>query len=96
MSAGDLSVRVEGNRVREINDLAEAFNSMAGSIAEADKQRRQLTADVAHELRTPLSIIKGRLEGIQDGVYATTPEQVKLLLDETALLERMIFIELSS
>jgi signal transduction histidine kinase len=90
MAEGDLSVRVAGNRVREINELAEAFNSMAGSIEAADGQRRQLTADVAHELRTPLSIIKGRLEGMQDGVYATTPEQIKLLLDETALLERLI------
>ncbi|MEO6458558.1 MAG: HAMP domain-containing sensor histidine kinase [Chloroflexia bacterium] len=90
MAAGDLSVRVAGNRVREINDLAEAFNSMAGSIAAADGQRRQLTADVAHELRTPLSIIKGRLEGMQDGVYAPSPGQITLLLNETALLERMI------
>lgn len=90
MAAGDLNVRVAGNRVREINDLAEAFNSMAGAISAADGQRRQLTADVAHELRTPLSIIKGRLEGIQDGVYPATPEQITLLLNETALLERMI------
>jgi two-component system OmpR family sensor kinase/two-component system sensor histidine kinase BaeS len=90
MAGGDLSVRVAGYGVREINDLAEAFNSMAGSIAEADGQRRQLTADVAHELRTPLSIIKGRLEGMQDGVYSATPDQIALLLDETALLERLI------
>jgi two-component system OmpR family sensor kinase/two-component system sensor histidine kinase BaeS len=90
MAAGDLSVRVSGFGVREINELAEAFNSMAGSIAHADSQRRQLTADVAHELRTPLSILKGRLEGMQDGVYAPTPDQIALLLNETALLERLI------
>ena len=90
MASGDLSVRVPGHGVREINDLSEAFNSMAHSVAEADRQRRQLTADVAHELRTPLSIIKGRLEGMQDGVYHPTPDQVALLLDETALLERLI------
>ena len=90
MAEGDLSVRVSGFGVREINELAEAFNSMAGSIAHADSRRRQLTADVAHELRTPLSILKGRLEGMQDGVYATTPDQIALLLNETALLERLI------
>ncbi len=90
MASGDLSVRVPGHGVREINDLSDAFNSMASSVAEADRQRRQLTADVAHELRTPLSIIKGRLEGMQDGVYRPTPDQVALLLDETALLERLI------
>jgi two-component system OmpR family sensor kinase/two-component system sensor histidine kinase BaeS len=90
MAEGDLSVRVSGFGVREINELAEAFNSMAGSIAYADSRRRQLTADVAHELRTPLSILKGRLEGMQDGVYAPTPDQIGLLLNETALLERLI------
>jgi len=90
MAEGDLSVRVAGFGVREINELAEAFNSMAGSIAQADSRRRQLTADVAHELRTPLSILKGRLEGMQDGVYAPTPDQIALLLNETALLERLI------
>jgi signal transduction histidine kinase len=90
MAGGDLSVRVPGHGVREINDLSDAFNSMAHSVAEADRHRRQLTADVAHELRTPLSIIKGRLEGMQDGVYHPTPDQVALLLDETALLERLI------
>lgn len=90
MAAGDMSVRVAGYRVREIDDLAQSFNAMADSLVLADQQRRQLTADVAHELRTPLSIIKGRLEGIQDGVYQPTPEQVSTLLGETALLERMI------
>ena len=63
---------------------------MTDSLAQADQQRRQLTADVAHELRTPLSIIRGRLEGMQDGVYAATPEQIDVLLDEAALLERLI------
>ncbi len=85
-----MSVRVASHRVREIDDLAQSFNAMADSLVLADQQRRQLTADVAHELRTPLSIIKGRLEGIQDGVYQPTPEQVSTLLGETALLERMI------
>src|SRR5439155_21571217 len=70
--------------------LARAFNAMAAALAQADQQRRQLTADVAHELRTPLSIIRGRLEGLQDGVYTATPDQIAALLDETALLERLI------
>jgi signal transduction histidine kinase len=90
MAAGDLSVRVGNCAVREINELSQAFNTMAASIAGADQQRRQLTADVAHELRTPLSIIRGRLEGLQDGVYDATPEQIAVLLDETAQLERLI------
>jgi two-component system OmpR family sensor kinase/two-component system sensor histidine kinase BaeS len=63
---------------------------MARSLTQADKQRKQMTADIAHELRTPLTIIKGRLEGMQDGVYSATPDQVEHLLNETALLERLI------
>src|SRR5437763_8537490 len=80
LAAGDLAVRVNGGPVREIDDLAQAFNVMAATLAQADQQRRQLTADVAHELRTPLSIIRGRLEGLQDGVYAATPDQIAALL----------------
>jgi signal transduction histidine kinase len=90
MARGDLTTRVEGSAVREIDELAGAFNTMASSLSDADRQRRQMTADVAHELRTPISIIRGRLEGIQDGVYSLTPEQVTTLLGETALLERLI------
>ncbi len=90
LAAGDLAVRVPDSAVREINGLAGAFNHMAAALGAADAQRRQLTADVAHELRTPLAIIRARLEGIQDGVYQAGPDQVTLLLDETALLERLI------
>ena len=90
MASGNLDVRVQNFGVREIDDLAEAFNTMASSLAAVDRQRRQLTADVAHELRTPLSIIRGRLEGLQDGVYSAGPEQLAALLEETALMERLI------
>src|SRR5919201_351118 len=90
MAEGDLSVRVGSSAVREIDELAGAFNTMAASLSDADRQRRQMTADVAHELRTPLAIIRGRLEGIQDGVYRATPEEIATLLNETALLERLI------
>jgi two-component system OmpR family sensor kinase/two-component system sensor histidine kinase BaeS len=90
MAGGDLNVRVESSAVREIDDLAGAFNTMATSLSDADRQRRQMTADVAHELRTPLAIIRGRLEGMQDGIYSPSPEQITTLLNETALLERLI------
>ncbi|MBC8075517.1 MAG: two-component sensor histidine kinase, partial [Chloroflexales bacterium] len=76
--------------IRELDMLAGSFNRMADALVAADKQRRQLTADVAHELRTPLTIIKGQLEGIQDGVYAPSPERVAGLLERTDLLERLI------
>lgn len=90
LALGRLDVQVPGASIKELNDLAEAFNRMAQALANADQQRKQMTADVAHELRTPLAIIKGRLEGLQDGVYHATPEQIARLLNETLLLERLI------
>jgi signal transduction histidine kinase len=90
LATGRLNVHVDGSRVRELDDLATSFNRMAATLADADEQRRQMTADIAHELRTPLSIIKGRLEGIQDGVYEATPEQIAKLVHETELLERLV------
>ncbi|MBX0327500.1 HAMP domain-containing protein [Oscillochloris sp. ZM17-4] len=90
LAAGDMTARVSPSALREVGELAVAFNRMAETLVEADQQRRQLTADVAHELRTPLSIIKGRLEGIQDGVYAPDGPQIDGLLGEVALLERLI------
>jgi signal transduction histidine kinase len=90
LAAGQLDVQASGARVRELDDLASAFNAMARALAQADRQRRQMTADIAHELRTPLTIIKGRLEGLQDEVYSATPDEIERLLGETALLERLI------
>ena len=90
LASGKLDVQVQPAPIREVNELTQAFNSMARSLAAADRQRRQMTADIAHELRTPLTIIKGRLEGMQDGVYEATPGELDRLLSETALLERLI------
>ncbi len=90
IACGDHSSRVQPANVRELAELADSFNRMAEALQRADQQRRQLTADIAHELRTPLSIIKGRLEGIQDGIYEADAEQIEALLSEVALLERLI------
>lgn len=90
LATGKLDVQVDRAPIREVDELTQAFNGMAQSLASADRQRRQMTADIAHELRTPLTIIKGRLEGLQDGIYSATPEELDRLLSETALLERLI------
>ena len=63
---------------------------MVEELERADQQRRNLTADVAHELRTPLHIIQGNLEGILDGVYEPTEEHIEATLDETRLLARLV------
>jgi len=87
---GDLSVRVPEEGRGEFRRLALSFNRMVSELERSDRLRRNLTADVAHELRTPLHIIQGNLEGIQDGVYQPDDEQINLLLDETRQLSRLV------
>ena len=87
---GDLSVRVPEVGPGEFGKLAQSFNRMVAELERSDQLRRNLTADVAHELRTPLHIIQGNLEGILDGVYEPDSEQMGLLLDETRQLARLV------
>ena len=90
VSEGDLSVRVPEHYPRQFGQLAKRFNHMVSELERAEQQRRNLTADIAHELRTPLHIIQGNLEGILDGVYEATPEHINNTLDETKLLARLV------
>lgn len=90
VAAGDLSVRVPVRHPGELGELASAFNQMAEDLARADELRRNLTADVAHELRTPLSVIRGKLEGVLDGVYPATPEHLEPILEEAELLTHLV------
>lgn len=87
---GDLSARVEEKTSDMFSDLFKRFNKMVGELERAAQQRRNLTADIAHELRTPLHIIQGNLEGVIDGVYQPTPEHINNTLDETRLLTRLV------
>jgi two-component system OmpR family sensor kinase/two-component system sensor histidine kinase BaeS len=90
VATGNLQVRVKERGSREFQRLATSFNRMTEELARTDQQRRNLTADVAHELRTPLHIIQGNLEGVLDGVYAPTPEHIEATLQETRTLARLV------
>lgn len=90
VAEGDLSARVQAVGPGEFGRLARSFNHMAEELERAEQQRRNLTADVAHELRTPLHIIQGNLEGILDGVYEPTAGHVQATLEETRLLARLV------
>jgi two-component system OmpR family sensor kinase/two-component system sensor histidine kinase BaeS len=87
---GDYGARVNEHGTPPMRALAHSFNTMAERLQNADRLRRDLMADVAHELRTPLSVLQGRLEGLMDGVYARDDGQVVQLLEETQVLSRLV------
>ncbi|MFC2008500.1 sensor histidine kinase [Chloroflexota bacterium] len=87
---GDLSQQVDVVTDDELGELAVAFNDMAHQLDAKEKGRRQLLADVVHELRTPLSIIQGNLEAWRDGVVKPTPDAVGSVHDEAVALSRLI------
>jgi len=87
---GDLSVRLSETNRGPLGNLAHRFNNMVTELERAEQQRRNLTADIAHELRTPLHIIQGNLEGMLDGVYEPNAENITDTLDETRLLARLV------
>jgi signal transduction histidine kinase len=90
MEQGDLSQRVDVNAKDEIGELAHAFNAMASGLARVEQLRRNMVSDVAHELRTPLSNIRGYLEALQDGVAEPSPALIGSLHDEALLLSRLV------
>jgi two-component system OmpR family sensor kinase/two-component system sensor histidine kinase BaeS len=89
IGGGNFSVRVSEAGPPFLRTLARAFNVMAGRLDSQEQQRRRLVEDVAHELRTPLSVLRGRVEGMIDGVYATN-DGLKDVLDQTLTLERLV------
>lgn len=74
----------------ELGELADSFNRMNQQLARSMEQRRQMTADIAHELRTPLSIIIGHADGIHDGVLPLSMETVEIIRDEATRLEGLV------
>ncbi|MEX2143020.1 MAG: ATP-binding protein [Anaerolineales bacterium] len=90
VAEGDLSVRVPADNSPQFGELIKRFNKMVSELERSEQQRRDLTADIAHELRTPLHIIQGNLEGILDGVYDTASQHINDALEETKLLGRLV------
>lgn len=90
LGQGDFSRRVDIRSKDEFGELARTFNSMAGDLAHAEQLRRNLVADVAHELRTPLSNIRAYLEAMRDGVLKPDTATFDSVYEETLLLGRLI------
>lgn len=90
VARGDLGHTVRVPSQDELGNLAAAFNQMSQDLAQAQERRRQMTADIAHDLRTPISIIQGHAEALQDGVLPATEETFSLIHDEALRLNRMV------
>ena len=90
VASGNLTTRIPMKGPQDLRSLSESFNEMATSLERSDRQRREMLADIAHELRTPLSVIRGRLEGIVDGIYSENGSQVSMALEQTYLLQRLV------
>jgi signal transduction histidine kinase len=90
ISEGDLSQQVTVHSNDELGELAQAFNKMSAELSRSVNARRQMTADIAHELRTPLSLILGHAEAVHDGVLPPTKENFEIIREETARLEHLV------
>jgi len=86
----DFSARAQAQSRDEVGELARTFNSMAEELSRTEEVRRNLVADVAHELRTPVTNIRGYIEGISDGVMAADPATLASMHEEVLLLARLI------
>lgn len=87
---GDLSVRLDESGRGPFGTVMRSFNRMTIELERAEQQRRNMTADIAHELRNPLHVIQGNLEGMLDKVYEPNSENLSATLDETRLLARLV------
>ncbi|MDP1548454.1 MAG: ATP-binding protein [Anaerolineales bacterium] len=90
MTDGNLGQQVPVRSRDEIGELAHSFNKMSSDLARSFNLRKQMTADIAHELRTPLSLILGHAEGVHDGVLAPTRENFEIIREEAERLEHLV------
>ena len=90
LGQGDLSQRVATSSRDEIGQLGATFNAMAEGLEGAERQRRSLMADVAHELRTPLSNIQGYLEAVRDGLLEPDNATIDTIYQQVLHLTRLV------
>ncbi len=89
-AARDWSRRVKVSGAKEIAEVGRAFNEMAAEIQRTETLRRNLVADIAHELRTPLAVMQGSLQALLDEVYPLERSEIAVLYDEARLLTRLV------
>lgn len=90
VAARDFHHRVHVEGPEEVAAVAQAFNEMAAALEAAEERQRQLLADIAHELRTPLSVLQANLRAMLDGVFPMEPQEIAALYDEARLIHRLV------
>ncbi len=90
LAGRELGYRAAVTTSDEIGELASSFNNMAESLERNERLRRNLLADTAHELRTPLAILRGNLESMQEGVITASPETIISMHDEVLRITRLV------
>ncbi len=90
LGQGDYSIRFQSQGAREVSELAQTLNYAAGELSKVDKLRRELLANVSHDLRTPLTMIKGYAEVMRDLPGENTPENVQVIVEETERLTNLV------
>ena len=90
VAQGDFSAKVDINGSDEVGVLSRSFNEMAHSLQASEKRQKRLLADIAHELKTPLTILRGNLEGMIDGVVARNDCSLQTLLEEAIQLNHLV------
>jgi len=90
LAEGNLAQEVPVRSQDELGELSVAFNQMAADLGRATQARRQMTADIAHDLGTPLTVLGGYLEAIQEGVLKATPERIDVMHTEVVHLQRLV------
>ncbi len=90
LAKGDLSQRVHESGPSETANLGKAFNRMAEELQKADQNRKNMTADIAHELRTPLAVQQANLEAMLDGVYPLDKKNIQVILEQNQTLRLLV------
>ena len=90
IAAGDLDQQVTITSKNELGELATAFNQMSTDLARSNQLRRQMTADIAHELRNPLTVLTMDVEGLHDGILKPTASVLNRMQDEVQNLNRLV------
>ena len=90
LAKGDLQQRVPVTSQDELGQLTETFNQMSSDLVRSDQQRKRLTADITHDLSTPLQVISGYVEMMEESGKAPTPERIDIIKTEIGYLSRLV------